>query len=412
LIIKEENESLKLSLEKCTGTNKDASNLAKIESELRERVKELTCHNEISEILENSDISFDGVIQMIVETIPPGMQFPEHAGASITIYNKVYNTQSFEKTKYSRIQDIKISGQKIGQIEVCYRETNSDSKTIFLPEENSLLYTVAVRVASFVDKNAKAFSLAESEIKFKTLVEKIQDVVYEVTNEGVIKYVSPVVEKILGYTPEELTGKNFFSYMYSLDRPVIMEALRNIAVLNSPYLEYRYFRKDGNLRWFRSSTSAVIENGKIVGGIGILTDIHEAKITMEALRASEDRFRTLVNSQTNYVLRTDLIGNHTYFNHKFEEEFGWIYFREGLEGSNSLLSICEYHHQRTMDTVEECIANPGRILKVELDKPTPNGSVRTTLWEFICLTDVNNNPSEIQCMGIDINDKKLTEENH
>jgi PAS domain S-box-containing protein len=54
--------------------------------------------------------------------------------------------------------------------------------------------------------------------------------------------------------------------------------------------------------------------------------------------------------------------------------------------------------------------NPGTVHQIELDKPSKDGGIMTTLWEFVCLTDANGNPSEMQCMGIDISDKKIVEE--
>jgi PAS domain S-box-containing protein len=135
----------------------------------------------------------------------------------------------------------------------------------------------------------------------------------------------------------------------------------------------------------------------------------ETRRALNAIQKNEQELQNLVNSQTSYVLRTDMEGRHTYWNSKFEEDFGWVYRDYGLNQSDSLLSICDYHHQRTIDIVEKCVQSPGITFKVELDKPELNGGIRTTLWEFICLTDSQGNPSEIQCMGIDITDRTRAE---
>jgi len=80
-----------------------------------------------------------------------------------------------------------------------------------------------------------------------------------------------------------------------------------------------------------------------------------------------------------------------------------------MDGGDSLKSICNYHHPRTFETVKACINSPGTIIKIELDKPTQNRGIRTTLWEFVCLKDNNKKPSEIQCMGLDITERRKTE---
>ncbi|MBL7966958.1 MAG: PAS domain S-box protein [Prolixibacteraceae bacterium] len=251
--------------------------------------------------------------------------------------------------------------------------------------------------------------LRKSEESFRNMVENINDVVYEVSANGNVNYVSPSIEKLLGYKSEELIGKNFFSFMHEDDRPLILERLATLDKREYSFLEYRYYSKTGKICWVRSSTNAIIENGEIVGGRGVLIDITERKKSEEALRFSEERLQNLINSQTNLVLWTDLEGKNIYWNRKFEEEYGWLYTNSGIDGASALTSICEYHHQRTYETVEKCIANPHQIIKVELDKQAKDGGVRTTLWEFKCLANINNAPYAIQCMGIDITERKEVE---
>jgi PAS domain S-box-containing protein len=129
-----------------------------------------------------------------------------------------------------------------------------------------------------------------------------------------------------------------------------------------------------------------------------------------ALQESEGRMRGFLNAQTNYVIRTDLSGRHTYWNRKFDEDFGWLYSTKGIDGSDTLSSICDYHQERAAKTVEICMREPGRIVQVELDKMGQNGGVMTTLWDFVCLTDAGGNPIEIQCVGIDITEMRSAEE--
>lgn len=125
---------------------------------------------------------------------------------------------------------------------------------------------------------------------------------------------------------------------------------------------------------------------------------------------SESRLQKIINSPTHYILRTDLTGKHTYWNQTFENEFGWMYANKGLNNEDSLKSICTYHHQRVHEVVVACMSNPGSVHQVELDKPAKNGGIKTTLWEFVCITDAKGHPSEMQCMGIDISAKRAAEE--
>jgi PAS domain S-box-containing protein len=145
---------------------------------------------------------------------------------------------------------------------------------------------------------------------------------------------------------------------------------------------------------------------------GIRRTIGQQMERLEAERiriASEDRLNNLLMSQTNYVIRTDMNGLHTFWNAHFERDFGWMYPNRGLDGSDSLNSICDYDHDKARAAVIECVLEPGKVVKVELDKPAKNGGTMTTLWEFVCLTDANGTPLEMQCVGIDITDRKAIE---
>ncbi len=70
----------------------------------------------------------------------------------------------------------------------------------------------------------------------------------------------------------------------------------------------------------------------------------------------------------------------------------------------------DYHHQALRETVAKCFASLNKVYQVELDKPYSDGTVKTTLWDFVCLTDNNKQPIELQCVGIDITDRKKAEE--
>ncbi|NVN95933.1 MAG: PAS domain S-box protein [Bacteroidetes bacterium] len=138
-------------------------------------------------------------------------------------------------------------------------------------------------------KNAEE-KLKISEENYRNMVESINDVVYEITNEGIIKYVSPSVSRVLGYTAEEVIGTNILTYIYDEDKAMIYERISKLYKRDYSYLEYRYVNKNGKICWVRSSTNAIIENGKMIGASGLLTDITERKQAEIALSLSEEKY--------------------------------------------------------------------------------------------------------------------------
>jgi|WetSurMetagenome_2_1015567.scaffolds.fasta_scaffold00014_35 PAS domain S-box-containing protein len=147
--------------------------------------------------------------------------------------------------------------------------------------------------------------LKNSEEKYRTIVEKINDVVFEIGIDGTIIYLSSSIERIFGYLPEELVGKNFFSYMYPDDIPLVAEALSNFATQDYSFIEYRYFNKAGEPRWVRSSTTPKFTDGKLSGGVGVLTDIQNQKLAQISLIDSEKKYKSFFESNALVMILMD-----------------------------------------------------------------------------------------------------------
>ena len=190
------------------------------------------------------------------------------------------------------------------------------------------------------------------------------------------------------------------------DLPAFNEA--NALAINGEKeldFEHRIILPDGNIKWVHEKGKLnKIKNQKALFE-GTVQDITERRNSLEKLVKSEARFRGLIQSQTNYVIRTDLQGRYTYINKKFRDDFGWIHGHKEIMGQNSMASINEYHHSRVRDAAEKCLSDPGQVFQVEIDKPAKGGGVKTTLWDFIYLKGNTIEPDEIQCVGIDITDR-------
>ena len=95
--------------------NKEVNERKYVEFVLRERLKELTCHNQISKIFSDSALSIEMMCEEIIHVIPEAFQFPEFTKACLCIYDKVYSLPNFSKTKHFINQQIKVKDQIIGQ---------------------------------------------------------------------------------------------------------------------------------------------------------------------------------------------------------------------------------------------------------------------------------------------------------
>lgn len=293
-------------------------------------------------------------------------------------------------------------------------------KHFFTSQEQNLLAVFAETLVNMQVRQRFNKQIQESERKYREITENIADLIWTTDKDFKMNYCSPSIETIFGYTPEEfLSGSLNDKYAPETIEKYIeivqsfKEKLRSGTLTNKDIwrLEGQAIKKNGQAFWFLTimKPSWNTEN-QVTGILGITRDITTEKRALIELQESEERLQRIVNSPTHYVLRTDLTGMHTYWNKTFENEFGWLYKSKGLAKGDSLTSICNYHHKRTQEVVMNCIMNPGTVHQIELDKPAKEGGIKTTLWEFVCLTDSNGKPSEMQCMGIDISDKKIAEE--
>ncbi len=326
----------------------------KIEFDLNERVKELTCHNQLTALVNNPNLTQPEIFRQIVDIIPPAWQFPERASVSITINDSVYTTPGFVSTRLTLSQDIVVNGMTTGRVVVCYSDDVSYPDPVFLPEERDLLLTIAVRIASLIDKTSKADQLVITENNYKFLVENINDIVYEYDSRGILKYISPVVEKTFGFTSDYVLGKNFIEFVGG-DEEYTTNVLADLREKGEIHTEYQIPTKSGDIRWANLSTKAVFENGTFMGGVGVVTDITDKKHVELELKRSEQLYRSILNASPDTITITDLQGNIIYYSPNANVLFG---LGDYDFTSHSILEfIDKQYHEKVSDAIAKMIRN-------------------------------------------------------
>lgn len=128
------------------------------------------------------------------------------------------------------------------------------------------------------------------------------------------------------------------------------------------------------------------------------TDPTECKVTQE-ITSDDQYYRSIIENNSFYVIKTDLEGKYTYMNPFFCQMFGL----EGKDwvGRPSIDLIIPEDHQACIETVEKCFANMEQSQWVILRKPFMDSFV-STQWEFKVIQDDFGAPVEILCIGHDI----------
>jgi signal transduction histidine kinase len=120
---------------------------------LHERIKEMTCLYNLSELAQSSWVELDDMIQSIVDMLPPAWQYPEMASARIIFDDKIYKSANFRESKRRLIADIIVNETRRGSVEINYTHQNDEIDVdIFLDEERKLIDTVAYQVAHIFER--------------------------------------------------------------------------------------------------------------------------------------------------------------------------------------------------------------------------------------------------------------------
>ena len=130
-------------------------------------------------------------------------------------------------------------------------------------------------------------ALAESEAKFRRLVEDANDVVYALDPEGQFTYLSPQFTQVFGYAVADFIHQSFVPLIHTDDLPRVQESIIKLYSLGEKQtgLEFRLLTQAGQWIWVVCNTSPIKNSdGQTVGLQGIARDVHQHKLAKAELQ--------------------------------------------------------------------------------------------------------------------------------
>jgi PAS domain S-box-containing protein len=179
-------------------------------------------------------------------------------------------------------------------------------------------------------------SLRQSEERYRSILESIDEGIYEVDLAGNFTFLNDSTCRIFGYPKEELMGMNPMQYSDQENAKKLSQIFNRVYETGEPGSEYDHeiIRKNGKKRTVQASVSLVKDSsGKPIGFRGITRDITDRKLAEEVLCQSEEKYRTILESMAEGVFEVDLAGNFTFVNDSMARMFG--YPKEELTGMNN-----------------------------------------------------------------------------
>ena len=147
-------------------------------------------------------------------------------------------------------------------------------------------------------KKAEA-AQCESEEKYRSILENIEEGYFEVDPEGNFTFFNDSICRMIGYSREEMMGMNYGQFMEDKYKLKVYNTFHNVFLTgqSDKGIDLEIVGKDGSRRHIESSVALIRNsNGEPVGFRGIIHDITERKRAEEALRQSEGRLKTILET--------------------------------------------------------------------------------------------------------------------
>jgi PAS domain S-box-containing protein len=224
------------------------------------------------------------------------------------------------------------------------------------------------------------------------------------------KWINPKFCHLLGYEYEELQGNQIQKIVHQDDQVKIKEIfdkyLTNTSSVHED--EIRFVHKGGKAVWLKIKALIFEKREDKKSRVLVThTNVTQQHNKEENLENTLDRYESILNNHSTFILRTNLEGKYTYANDYFCEHFG-VTLQQALQ-MNSLETILPEDHAICIDVVQKSILKPNTSFFVQLRKPKDFLNIKAdfvyTDWDFRGIADKEGNVFEIQCVGINVTEK-------
>jgi PAS domain S-box-containing protein len=186
-----------------------------------------------------------------------------------------------------------------------------DSKEQLMEELNHLRKRVAELESADAKRKQAEEEVHSKEQLFRALIDHSSDIIVLVNREGTIIYENPAIEQAIGLKPEERLGASVFERIHLDDVKIVTDAFSKLwqdPDTAAQKAEIRLRHKDGKWRTFEATGTNLVRDSAIEAVIVNLRDITNRKQVEQKLRASEERFRALIESSLDVVTIVDAKG--------------------------------------------------------------------------------------------------------
>jgi len=237
--------------------------------------------------------------------------------------------------------------------------------------------SIVGRVWSFRDITQSKIdeeALRVNEVKFRSITEQIGDLITIADGEGNITYASPACTVLLQYEPEEMIGHHFTEYFDEESIPVAVSAFNKVKELKNKTIniELKLKRKDGSV-FYGELNGSEFMNGDEKGSLVLVHDITNRKQTLESLKESEEKFRSIAEQTSDMISIADQNGVIIYASTASASIFQ--YEPEEMCGRNFTDFVEEKSIKKAYSTFEDCMRKGESFLNIEFKMKKKDGTL-------------------------------------
>jgi two-component system cell cycle sensor histidine kinase/response regulator CckA len=395
--------------------------------ELEKRVKELENKSLKQSSLEQAFRESEELLKATIEATADGILVVDENGKVLhankrfaqiwNIPNELIETRDDKKLLDYVVDQLLYPNEFLTKVQELYNSMDEDFDTInfkngqILERKSCPLMRneeIFGRVWSFRDvteRKQAMQALQKSEERHRIYFENISDVIFSIDPDFRIINISPSVERILGYKPDEMIGKPIQD-LNVLSPDSLEKAFSDMMKVFSgeriPLSQYEFISKDGARKFGEVSANPLIREGKSVAMISVARDITERKYIEDALKQSEEKYRIVLEANPDPVVIYDMEGNVTYFNMAFTNVFGWTL--EECFGNSMNVFVPEDAWPKTKMMINKVLSGEN-FSGIETRRYTKEGNIIPVSISGAIYRDKNGNP-----MGSVINLRDISEQ--
>jgi|GEM_PF-372658 len=308
------------------------------------------------------------------------------------------------------------------------KDTYKDYETTTGPEESprSIILTQSdifhrnipigkiIIIKDITERKMMFRNLSASEEQFRSLVENITDVIYSLTDKGIITYISPAIRQMTGYDPDEIIGNMFINYIHPDDAPVLMEKFGKMLQYDNVPLEFRMLKKDGPPLQVISSNKIIKVDNEIMGLRGVLTNVDPLRTARDELEKTQRIYSLVVNNITDMVWIFNIPAfKITYVSPSVEKIFGWTpeeYLDIIIQDRMDPRSLQDAVEILTDEIENDADREPDRIRKIDFIEIDKYGNRLNTEATIRFLRDTTGKAVELIGVSRDITIRKMLED--